>query len=129
MNATAVFAIGSLATLGIGLGVVGYLRHPLEKVLVELCGNQERAGFWAAFSSVALGVTPVIFAIACRPAPGPGSPPIFEFADQLKWGLIGLMSTVLMLGWVIGRSIVRWEGRGKKAFTGEETKATTGGLR
>ena len=114
MNATSVFAVGSFATLAIGLGVIAYLRRPLEKILVELCGNPERAGFWAAFSAVALGVTPVIFAITYRPVPGPSSPAIFEFADQLKWGLIGLMSTVLVLGWVIGRSIARWEARAAK---------------
>src|SRR5215831_13024248 len=114
MPATTVFAAGSLVTLAIGLGVIAYLRHPLERVLVELCGNQERAGFWAAFSAIALGLTPLIFAIACRPAPGPGSPAIFEFAEQLKWGLIGLMSTVLVLGWVMARSIVRWESRAAK---------------
>jgi hypothetical protein len=57
----------------------------------------------------------VIFAIACRPAPGPGAPAVFELAAQLKWGLTGLTGSVLMLGWVIGRSIVRWEARSAKA--------------
>ena len=115
MNATTVFAVGLLATLTIGLGVIVYLRHPLEKILVELCGNQERARFWTAFSAVALILAPVIFAIACRPAPGSSSPAVFEFADQVKWGLIGLMCTVLVLGWVIGRSIARWDaGSAKK---------------
>jgi len=109
MNATPIFATGALATLGIGWGVVWYLRRPLEKILVELCGNQERANFWTAFSAVALGTVPVIFAIACRPEPGPNAPAVFELADQLKWGLIGMMGTLLTLGWVIGRSIVRWE--------------------
>jgi hypothetical protein len=111
MSGTLVFAIGTFTTLAIGLGVVAYLIRPLEKILLELCRSQERADFWTAFSAVALGLTPVIFAIACRPAPGPGSPATFELADQLKWGLIGLMSSVLVLGWMIGRSIIRWEKR------------------
>lgn len=102
MSGTAVFTVGSLGTLLVGVGVVAYLRRPLEKILLELCGNQERAGFWTAFSAVTLGLMPVIFAIACRPAPGPNSPAVFELADQLRWGLIGLMSSVLVLGWVIG---------------------------
>jgi di/tricarboxylate transporter len=109
MNATAVFATGTLATLAIGWGVVWYLRRPLKKILVELCGNEERAAFWAAFSAVALGTVPVIFAIGCRPSPGPGVPAVFELADQLRWGLIGMMGTLMALGWVIGRTIVRWE--------------------
>ena len=115
MNATTVFAIGTLSTLAIGFAVVEYLRRPLEKILVELCGGPERAGFWTAFSAIALAVTPVIFAIGCHPAPGSGSPAVFELANQLKWGLIGLMSTVLVLGWVIGRSIVRFERTAKRS--------------
>ena len=111
MNATTVFALGSLATLAIGAAVVLYLRRPLRNILVELCGNEERAEFWTAFSAVVVGVVPVIFAMACHPVPGPDTPAVFELADQLKWGLIGLTASVLMLGWVVGRSIVRWEGR------------------
>ena len=111
MNATTVFALGSLATLAIGAAVVLYLRRPLRNILVELCGNEERAEFWTAFSAVVVGVVPVIFAMACHPAPGSDTPAVFELADQLKWGLIGLTASVLMLGWVVGRSIVRWEGR------------------
>jgi hypothetical protein len=111
MHATTVFALGSLATLAIGAAVVLYLRRPLRNILVELCGNEERAEFCAAFSAVVVGVVPVIFAMACHPAPGPDTPAVFELADQLKWGLIGLTGSVLMLGWVVGRSIARWEGR------------------
>jgi hypothetical protein len=111
MSGASVFALGTAATLMSSLAVVAYLRRPLDKILVELCANQARAGFWTAFSTVALGITPIIFAIMCRPSPGPGSPVIFELADVLKWGLIGLMSTVLMLGWVIGKTITRWEKR------------------
>lgn len=114
MDATVVFVLGLVGTLAVGAAVVGYLRRrPLRNILTELCGNEERAEFWSAFSAVVVGVVPVIFAIACRPAPGPNSPAVFELADQLKWGLIGLTGSVLMLGWVVGRSIVWWEARAK----------------
>jgi hypothetical protein len=123
MNATTVFALGSLATLSIGAAVVLYLRRPLRNILVELCGNEERAEFWTAFSAVVVGVVPVIFAMACHPAPGPDTPAVLELADQLKWGLIGLTASVLMLGWVVGRSIVRWEGRvAKESSSGAEAQ-------
>ena len=123
MNATTVFALGSLATLAIGAAVVLYLRRPLRNILVELCGNEERAEFWTAFSAVVVGVVPVIFAMACHPAPGPDTPAVLELADQLKWRLIGLTASVLMLGWVVGRSIVRWEGRvAKESSSGAEAQ-------
>jgi hypothetical protein len=114
VNATTVFALGTMGTLAIGAAVVWYLRRPLRNILIELCGNEARAEFWTVFSAVVVGTVPVIFAIACHPAPGPDTPAVFELADQLKWGLIGLTGSVLVLGWVIGRSIVRWEARAAK---------------
>lgn len=111
MSDTTLFAAGTAATLGIGVAVVGYLRRPLEKILVELCGNQERAGFWTAFSAVALGLTPLIFAIGWRPSAETNLPAVFAFADQLKWALIGLLATLLVLGWMIGITIAKWEKR------------------
>lgn len=111
MSDAAVFAVGTALTLAVGGAVVAYLRRPLEKILVELCGNRERAEFWAAFSAVTLGIVPAIFAIAYRPDLGSSTPAVFELADQLKWGLIGLVGSVLALGWVIGRSIVQFERR------------------
>jgi uncharacterized membrane protein YhaH (DUF805 family) len=98
-----------------GLGVTGlasltavvYLRKPLEKLLVELCGNERRAEFWTAFSVITVGVVPLIFALACRPSLGPSTPALLEIADQLEWGLIGMVISVLMLGWIVGRFISR----------------------
>lgn len=113
MNDVALFSTGIGLTLIAGIGVVLYLRRPLQKLLVELCGNQERAGFWTAFTAVALGLTPLIFAIAWRPSEGSTLPAIFELADQLKWALIGLLATLMILGWMIGSSITKWESRRK----------------
>ena len=78
MDATTVFVLGAMATLAIGIGVVWYLGRPLRNILIELCGNEGRAEFWTALSAVAVGVVPVIFAIACRPAPGPGAPAVSQ---------------------------------------------------
>ena len=85
-------------TLTIGTAVVWYLKQPLEKLLMELCGNHERAGFWTSFTAVALGLTPLIFAMGWRPSAETTLPAVFELADQLKWALIGLLSTLLVLG-------------------------------
>jgi hypothetical protein len=98
-----------------GLGVTGlassavviYLRKPLENLLVELCGNERRAEFWTAFSVITVGVVPLIFALACRPSLGPSTSALLEIANQLEWGLIGMVFSVLMLGWVVGRFILR----------------------
>ena len=111
MSDAALFATGIGATATIDMAMVWYLRRPLEKLLLELCGNRERAGFWTAFTAVALGLTPLIFAMGWRPSAESSLPAIFELADQLKWALIGLLSTLLILGLVMGSSITKWESR------------------
>ncbi len=107
MNSSLLFTSGLVATLAVSAVVVVYLRRPLEKLLVELCGNQNRAEFWTAFSAVTVGLVPVIFALSCPPSVNPAAPALLEVAEQVKWGFIGMALSVLMLGWVIGRFIPR----------------------
>lgn len=107
MNASAVFVCGLASTLLVSMAVVVYVRPPLQKILIQLCGNGERAAFWAAFSSVAASIIPVIFAIQAHPDAGSQAPAIFQLADELKWGLAGLVLTLTVMAWVIGRFIAR----------------------
>jgi len=107
MNVSILFLCGLGATGLASSAVVVCLRKPLEKLLVELCGNERRAEFWTAFSVVAVAVEPKIFALACRPTLGPSTSALLEIADQLEWGLIGMVVSVLMLGWIVGRFILR----------------------
>jgi hypothetical protein len=107
MNPTWSFVAGVGLTMVVSLTVVMYLRSPLQKLLTDLCGNQERAGFWTAFSAVTVGVVPVIFALASGPATEMTTPQFMQIAEQLKWGLIGMVLSVLMLGWLVSRFIPR----------------------
>lgn len=105
VNTSMLFLYGLLVTMLASLGVVVYLHKPLHKLLVELCGNDRRAEFWTAFSVVTVGAVPVIFALACRPSAD--RPALIEIAYQLEWGLIGMVLSVLLLGWILGRFILR----------------------
>ncbi len=107
MNLTGVFLSGLAATVLVSLAVIAYLRQSLAELLVELCGNERRAGFWTAFSAVTIGAVPVIFALACRPCVGSGSSAVLEIASQLEWRLIGMVLSVLFLGWTVGRFILK----------------------
>lgn len=107
MSVTAVFTLGLLITASIALVVVIYLRRPLHKILIDLCGNVERAAFWTAFSMVALTLSPLILAMTYTPEVRAGSPLVLEFAAQLKWGLVGLLLAIVILGWVLSRFIPR----------------------
>ena len=99
------FITGLVLTAGVSLSVVTYLRVPLHSMLVELCGNANRARFWTAFSNITVTAMPVILAMQYGPVGG--TSPVFELANQLKWGLIGLVISVVLLGWILSRFIPR----------------------
>ena len=101
------FLVGLAVTMLIALAIVAYLRGPLYSILVELCGNRERAVFWVAFSNVTLALLPLIFAMQYTPDATPGTSAVLEIAAQLKWALAGLLSAVVVLGWVLSRFIRR----------------------
>lgn len=107
MTTTIVFILGIGLTLAASIAVAGYLRSALRSILVELCGTPQRAVFWVAFCNLAIVLTPVIFAMQYVPELKPGTSAVIEMATQLKWGLAGLLSAVVVLGWVLGRFIRR----------------------
>ena len=107
MNAPILFVGGLAITLVTSVSVVIYLKSSLQKILAELCGSPERAAFWTSFSNVALTVVPVIFAMQYHPETRGTSSVVFELADQLKWGLIGVVLSITLLAWVLSRFIPR----------------------
>src|ERR1700746_977952 len=107
MRLSLTFAVGLAVTLVVAFGVAKYLSTPLRQQLRELCGNAERAAFWTSFSNVMLVLTPAVFAMLVDPWPGACDPPLVGVVSRVKWGLIGLAMSVLMLGRVLGRFIPR----------------------
>ena len=108
MSASSLFLVGIGITLWMSLTIVIYLMNPLRKILTELCGTRERADFWLAFSNVALMLTPLIFAASCTP--DPRGDLVIEIATQLKWVFVGLLTALMITGWVISRFIPRQRG-------------------
>jgi hypothetical protein len=106
MTPSILFLLGLFLTLVTALAIVIYIRRPLYRILVELCGTKERAEFWVSFSNIAVTLVPVIFAMQYTPE-NAGATPVLELAAQLKWGLAGLLAAVLILGWVISSFIRR----------------------
>jgi len=107
MIASILFLVGLSLTLVTAFAVVAYLRVPLHNILVELCGTRERAQFWVTFSSVTITLVPVIFAMQYTPELTTGSTAVLELARQLKWALAGLLTAVVILGWVLSGFIRR----------------------
>lgn len=115
MTSAALFLIGLALTLATALAIVAYIKDPLHSLLIELCGNRERAIFWVTFSNVTLALLPVIFAMQCTPDTAPGTSIVLEVASQLKWALTGLLGAMVVLGWMLSRSIHRHEVSGNQA--------------
>ena len=107
MYVSVILAGGLAITLLAASIVVRYLSAPLRTQLKELCGNADRAEFWTAFSNVTVMLTPAIFAMLADPSDSPATPVLMAIINQLRWGLIGLVMSVLMLGWILGRFLPR----------------------
>jgi len=105
MTPSTLFLAGLLTSLGMSLAIVVYLRVPLRRILVELCGTTERAAFWCAFTNVSITLVPLIFALQYTPDSKGGPSAVLEIASQLKWALAGLLTTVVIVGWILSRFI------------------------
>ena len=105
MSAVAIFLGGFGLTVVVTALVVWYLKPHLYRILVDLCGADERAKFWMAFSNVVLILVPTVFAMSFRPQSGKDISAFFQITSQLRWSLIGLAVSVITLGCVISRFI------------------------
>jgi hypothetical protein len=107
MSSVAIYVATLVVTMICSLAVVLLLRPALHRLLVDLCGTENRAAFWTAFSTVALLLAPLLGAMHRRPEAG--GDPAFALAAQLEWALGGLLAAVLLVGAVLARSIVAFE--------------------
>ena len=113
MNADLTFVCGVAATLGMSFVVVHHLRRPLLNILIDLCGTEERAQFWTAFSNVTLVCVPTILALGRYAAGATGESALLRIGSQLQRGLIGMAVSVVMLGIVLSQFIPRRAAQGK----------------
>lgn len=107
MNVSLRFLLGLSVTFLVSVSVVRYLSSPLRKQLLELCGNSDRAEFWTVFSNATLALVPTIFAMEFQPFPEQGVPAILAVVGQIKWGMAGLVFSMLVLAWILSRFIPR----------------------
>ncbi len=105
MNEVMSFVIGIGLTLTISILVVVYLKPHLRRILLDLCETEDRANFWTAFTNVTVVLSPLICAMFHRPTGISGSAAFFDVSVQLRWAMIGLIGSVIILGAVIARFI------------------------
>ena len=81
--------------------IVGYLRPHLRKILIDLCGTEDRAQFWTMFSNVLLIGMPMIFAMNYRPEFSNKEELFFNVAGKLSGNLGGLLLALICIGIVV----------------------------
>ena len=107
MNEISIFLIGLGITALTSFLIVIYFKPHLKKILLELNGDNERpANFWVAYTTIILMLVPIIFAIWIVPDDGDVSV-FFQISKQLKWSLMGLVSSLVIIGIIITRFIPR----------------------
>lgn len=104
MSEQLVFSIGVLGTAAASAAIALFLRRPLLSILVDLCGNQQRAEFWTAFSLASMVLAPTVFALGY--VPDHSTAALIAIGSQLKWGLIGLLAALVVMAWVLSRFIL-----------------------
>ncbi|HYL86130.1 MAG TPA: hypothetical protein VE263_18040 [Candidatus Angelobacter sp.] len=109
-NLNAVFLSDVAVTALLLIGIILYMHRHLRALLIELCGTAERANFWLALSNVTMLLVPLIFALDYKPEFGPHTTVLFEMATQLKYALIGLVTTLGLLAFVLFRFLPRDKG-------------------
>jgi len=101
MNTILYFLVQIVITLIVVTLIIGYLRPYLKKVLVDLCGTEERAQFWTAFSNILLIGLPLIFALNYRPEYMNTEELFFDVASKLSSNLGGLLLALVSVGIIV----------------------------
>jgi hypothetical protein len=107
MSPVIAFGTGLTVTMGVVFLALLYLRSPLQVILTDLCGTVERARFWTAFSNITLFLVPFALALNHQPTAGGTKSLVFEISDQIESAVIGLIISVMVLGMVLSRFILR----------------------
>ncbi len=107
MSEISIFLTGLGITVLISFLIVIYFKPHLKKILLELNGDNERqANFWVAYTTIILMLVPLIFAIWIVPDDMDVSV-FFQISKQLKWSLMGLVTSLVVIGIIIIRFVPR----------------------
>jgi protein-S-isoprenylcysteine O-methyltransferase Ste14 len=90
-----IYFLGVGTTLIFALLVVIYINKRYYHLLVDLTKKEERARFWLKFSNVLLLLVPLVFSMTIYPDS------LFGITSQIKWGIVGLVLSLIALGIII----------------------------
>jgi hypothetical protein len=101
MNVETAFLAAAGITLGVSAAVVLAIYRPLRRVLADLCGTGDRAGFWHTYANILLILLPLLAVMLARPTDVRRDESVLLLmVDQVKWSLLGVIAalTAVALG-------------------------------
>ncbi|MBM3125953.1 MAG: hypothetical protein FJZ87_12925 [Chloroflexi bacterium] len=101
MNPLLSYIIEVLSTLGICLGLFAFLHPYLRRILVDLCGTEDRAAFWTVYSKILLVGLPVLISLSYHPQARSSEDLFFELVSRLSGNLIGFLFALVGLGLIV----------------------------
>jgi len=101
MNNILFFLLEVILTLVICGLVFHYLRPYLNRILVDLCGTEERAQFWTVFSNIILVGLPLLIALTYQPQAGNAEELFFEITRRISGNLTGFLFALIGVGLIV----------------------------
>ena len=101
MNPVFSFVIEVALTLIVSILLVRYLRPFLQRILIDLCGTEDRAQFWTAFCNILLLGLPAIFALNYRPEATDAQALFFEVVSKLSGNLGSFLVALIGIGLIV----------------------------
>jgi|SRR3954462_3974938 hypothetical protein len=94
--------------IGVLVGAIPFfvLRAPLNRILTDLCGTEDRAAFWARYTGLVLYLAPVLFALVSGSrTPATSGVDAAFLETTILAALFGTLCAVLAVGLMLVRII------------------------
>ncbi len=101
MSSFTALLIEIVLTLAASLVAVIYFSRFLHRILVDLCGTQDRARFWTTFTNILLVALPFISSLGYSPVIGPDANLLYDIAHQLRNNLYTFILGFVMVGLIL----------------------------
>src|SRR5512147_1943563 len=101
MNSIVSYLLEVAITLAICALTFGYLRPFLKKVLIDLCGTEDRAQFWTAFSNILMLGLPMIIAFTYKPEATNMEDLFFEITRKISGNFGGFLFALFGAGMMV----------------------------
>ncbi len=100
MNTAIAFLIEISVTLLIVVLILAYLHPFLRRILVDLCGTDDRGQFWTTFTNIILLSLPLISSLGFTP-PVTNDALTIEIVHQLKSNLMNFLLGLALIGFIL----------------------------